>query len=182
MEKKGREVNKHSSWILSTDARILLQLALLHWNAYSPRLNTCGPSSAMAWVLTKLRNLSKHTFISIMTMMKLIGRLVYSCNDCNDMTENDCYVQRAYILTINCSWVQSGIWKNVQTHLLKSSEALSTINCIKCFATSEQTKSDLRWVYPKNPTVFLRMYPGVWTLSKMEDNMFVLCSSALRKI
>jgi len=29
---------------------ILLQLALLHWNAYSPHLDMCGPSSAMAWV------------------------------------------------------------------------------------------------------------------------------------
>jgi len=57
---------------------ILLQLALLHWNAYSPHMDMCGPSSAIAWVLTKLRNLSKskHTVISIMTMMNLIGRLV----------------------------------------------------------------------------------------------------------
>jgi len=55
---------------------ILLQLALLHWNAYYPHLDMCGPSSAIAWVLTKLRNLSKHTVISIMTMMNLIGRLV----------------------------------------------------------------------------------------------------------
>jgi len=66
--------------------------------------------------LTKLRNLAKHTVISIITMMNLIGKLVYCWNDCNDMTENYCYVQRAKILTINWSRVQSGISKNVQTH------------------------------------------------------------------
>jgi len=84
-------------------------------NAYSPHLDMCGPRSTIAWVMTNLRNLLQHTIISIMTMMNLIGRLVYSWNDCNDMTENYCYVQHAKILTINWSWVQSGISKNVQT-------------------------------------------------------------------
>jgi len=49
---------------------------VLQWNAYSPHLDMCGPSSTIAWVMTKLRNLSKHTVISIMTMMNFIGRLV----------------------------------------------------------------------------------------------------------
>jgi len=103
----------------------------------------------------------------------------------NDMTENYCYVQRANILTIKWSWVQSGISKKCANSLVKKFRSFIHNKLYKNVLLLQNKKLKLtyfmrsecslfwggflkwvlggffkKWVYSKKPPGFFGYVPG----------------------